>query len=115
MKVLKDGLKFIKDVSQDERIPARDKKVLIAMVALIISPFDIIPDWIPIIGILDDFLILALIMHYLFEYLDSNILLSHYPWGMKSFSKIRWVCRTIASFAPKSLRNRIWKYEPPKY
>lgn len=107
--------KFIKDVSEDERIPSRDKKVLIALLALVISPFDLIPDWIPIIGLLDDFVIIALILHYLFEHLDQNILLSHYPWGMKSYTFIRRSCKVIASFAPNSLKNRIWKYEPPKY
>ena len=53
--------KFLKDVSEDARIPERDKKVLLAMVVLVISPFDIIPDWIPVFGQLDDLVIIALI------------------------------------------------------
>ena len=76
---------FIKAVANDERIPSRDKKVLLAMVALIISPFDIIPDWIPVIGVMDDLVLMALVLDYFFEVLDQEIILSHYPWDMKSY------------------------------
>ena len=82
---IKKIIQFIKDVSQDERIPERDKKILLVLVALIISPIDIIPDWIPLIGIIDDLVILAVVLDYLFSVLDRDVLLSHYPFSLKSF------------------------------
>ncbi len=106
---------FIKKVSTDERIPARDKKVLIALVALIISPIDLIPDWIPIIGVLDDLIILAIVLDYLFNVLDQNILLSHYPWGMKSYTWVRRAAKTVTGLTPSFIKNRIWKYKPDPY
>jgi len=112
---LKNLIQFLKMVSQDKRIPSRDKKVLIALIALIISPLDIIPDWIPIFGIMDDLLILALVLDYFFEVLDSEVLLSHYPWGMKSFTALRHFSRLVARLAPRTLKNLIWKYESSPY
>ena len=53
MKFLQDLKKFLMDVANDERIPSRDKKVLLAMIALMLSPIDLIPDWIPLFGLLD--------------------------------------------------------------
>lgn len=115
MEFIKKVLNFLRNVVQDERIPSRDKKVLLALVALILSPIDLIPDWIPILGLLDDFVILAIVLDYFFEVLDSEILLSHYPWGMKSFSALRHSSRLITRVAPRSLKNLIWQYEGSPY
>lgn len=101
---------FLTDTANDERIPSRDKKVLVAMVALLISPIDIIPDWIPVIGLLDDLIILALIMDYFFDVLDQTILLSHYPWGMKSFARIRRIAGVLSFFVPNIIKDNLWKY-----
>ena len=114
-KFANDLIEFIKKVGADERIPSRDKKVIIALVALVISPFDILPDWIPIIGLIDDVVILAIVLDYLFNVLDQNILLSHYPWGMKSYTWIRRAARTITGLTPTFVKNWVWKYEPDPY
>lgn len=101
---------FLTDTANDERIPTRDKKVLLAMVALLISPIDIIPDWIPVIGLLDDLIILSLILDYFFSVLDQAILLSHYPWGMKSFARIRRVAQFLSFLVPNIIKDNLWKY-----
>ncbi|MEO5668432.1 MAG: YkvA family protein [Bdellovibrionota bacterium] len=106
---------FFKEVARDERIPERDKKVLLALLILIVSPLDIIPDWIPVFGMLDDIVMIALVLDYLFNDLDEEILLSHYPFGMKSFARIRAFARTIGMLAPSFLKRRIWKYERSPY
>ena len=115
MKFFKDLKKFLMDVANDERIPARDKKVLLAMIALLISPLDLIPDWIPVIGLLDDLIILSFIMDYFFTVLDSNVLLSHYPWDMKSFVRLRKIAHAMQFFVPNFLKRRLWQYVGDPY
>ena len=105
-----DLKKFILDTANDERIPSRDKKLILAMVALIISPIDFIPDWIPVIGLLDDLVILSLVLDYFFSVLDQSLLLSHYPWGMTSFVRIKRVARFTSMFVPNFIKNHLWKY-----
>ena len=115
MKFLKDLTQFLKDVANDERIPSRDKKILLAMIALIISPFDIIPDWLPIFGQLDDIILISIILDYFFRVLDSQILLSHWPWTMKSFSKIRAIARILQFFVPRFVKKRLWAFVGEPY
>lgn len=115
MEFIKKIIQFLKDVSSDERIPSRDKKVMLVLIGLIISPIDLIPDWIPILGVIDDIFLLALILDYFFEYVDSNILLSHYPFKMRSFLNLKRTSRVISSITPKWLRKLLWKYEPDIY
>ena len=115
MKFFKDLKKFLMDVANDERIPGRDKKVLLAMIALMLSPIDIIPDWIPVFGLLDDLIIFSIILDYFFTVLDSQILLSHYPWGMKSFANLRKIARTLQFFVPRFVKKRLWQYVGTPY
>lgn len=106
---------FLNDTANDERIPLRDKKVLLAMVALLISPIDIIPDWIPVFGLVDDVVILGLILDYFFSVLDQAILLSHYPWDMKSFTRLRKIAGVTSFFVPSIIKDNLWKYTRDPY
>jgi uncharacterized membrane protein YkvA (DUF1232 family) len=115
MKFFKKLKNFLYNVAHDERIPGRDKKVLLALIALFISPIDLIPDWIPFFGQLDDIVMLALILDYFFEVLDNRIVLSHYPWGMKSFSALRKTARLTQIFVPGFLKKRLWSYVGDPY
>ena len=102
---------FIREVADDQRIPSRDKKILLVFLILIASPIDLIPDWIPLIGLLDDFVILSIVLDYLFNVLDADILMSHYPWSMKSFAPLRRGARMIAVFTPNWVKKKIWSFE----
>jgi uncharacterized membrane protein YkvA (DUF1232 family) len=115
LKKIKELISFVKEVATDPRIPDRDKSVLLAMVALILSPIDIIPDWIPIFGVMDDIVILAIVLDYLFNHLDQEIILSHYPWDMKSYTRMRKAAQWIAMLTPEFIKDRIWKYKPSVY
>ncbi len=115
MKWIKELIQFIKAVATDDRIPERDKRVILALLALVISPVDIIPDWIPVFGVLDDVAIVAIILDYLFNHLDQEILLSHYPWSLKSYTRVRQMAQTIARLTPPFVKRRIWKFKPSVY
>lgn len=115
MKFFHDLKNFIMNTANDERIPARDKKVLLVMIGLLISPIDFIPDWIPVIGLLDDLIILSFILDYFFSVLDSHILLSHFPWNMKAFTRLRAISRGLQFLVPKFIKKRIWQYVGEPY
>jgi uncharacterized membrane protein YkvA (DUF1232 family) len=115
MRKIKELIKFVQAVANDPRIPDRDKTVLLGMVALIISPVDLIPDWIPIIGWMDDLVLLAIVLDYFFNHLDQDILLSHYPWDMKSFIKIKKTAQIVATLTPGWIKFKIWKFKPSVY
>jgi uncharacterized membrane protein YkvA (DUF1232 family) len=111
----KQLLAFLKNVSQDQRIPEKDKKVLAALILMCVSPIDLIPDWIPVIGLLDDVVVAALILDYLFEVLDSEVLLTHWPWTLKRFLLLKRISRFISWLAPKTLKKKIWSYQGSVY
>lgn len=112
---MKKILKFLQDVANDPVIPERDKKILLALIALIISPIDLIPDWIPFVGMIDDYFLLCLILDYFFTVLDQDVLLKHYPWGMKSFIALKKLSKLLSRPVPRFLKKRLWKYVGSPY
>lgn len=114
-KFFKQLKEFLINTSQDSRIPSRDKKIVMALVALILSPIDLIPDWIPFFGLIDDVIILAIVLDYFFETLDQAIILSHYPWNMKSYARAKRLARSTSALVPGFIKNNIWSYTKEPY
>jgi uncharacterized membrane protein YkvA (DUF1232 family) len=54
-----DCLVLFRRLLGDERVPRRAKLVLVPAIAYLAFPFDLIPDFIPVIGYLDDAVVLA--------------------------------------------------------
>jgi hypothetical protein len=109
-KMLMQLRNFTVEVYSDKRIPKRDKKVFIGILVLILARILFIPDWIPLFGILDVLILLGICSDYCFSILDQNVLLSHYPWGMKSFARFKRIALFLAFFAPEFITDRLWEY-----
>lgn len=114
-KFFTDLKSFLEATARDERIPTKDKRILLALMALILSPFDIIPDWIPIVGLLDDLIIISFVLDYFFSVLDSRIMLSHFPWDMKTYTRLKKISYALQIFVPRFIKKRIWTYVGDPY
>lgn len=60
VRVLKTEIKALLLASRDPRVPWQAKVVVALVVAYAASPIDLIPDFIPVLGYLDDLVILPL-------------------------------------------------------
>ena len=104
----------IKNVWLDPRIPTRDRWVICISFFLIISPFDIVPDFIPFVGFLDDLVIASFIADYFFNRLDENIILDHFNGGRKRFMTLKAFIGRVCKISPQHLLHFLWKYKKPK-
>jgi uncharacterized membrane protein YkvA (DUF1232 family) len=59
-----DCVVLVKRLLGDPRVPRRAKLVLIAMLGYLVLPFDLVPDFIPVAGQLDDAILLAAALAY---------------------------------------------------
>lgn len=109
-KTLQDFKLFIVETANDQRIPLRDKKIVLGILVIIVLRILFIPDWVPYFGILDVLILLGILCDYLFVIVDQNLILSHYPWGMKSFARIKRIAQFLAFFAPSFISDRLWEY-----
>jgi uncharacterized membrane protein YkvA (DUF1232 family) len=63
----------------DRRVPRRHKAVLAGLVGYLASPLDLIPDFIPVIGQLDDALIAVLALRTVRRGIARSVLRQHWP------------------------------------
>ena len=70
-------IKFYRAVAKDRRTPKISKLLLGLAIAYAFLPFDIIPDFIPIIGHLDDFIILPLLIYLAVKLIPQPVLDEH--------------------------------------
>lgn len=58
--MLPDLLRLLRDLSRDPRVPRRAKLIGLAAAAYIAVPIDVIPDGIPVLGAVDDAVVVVL-------------------------------------------------------
>jgi uncharacterized membrane protein YkvA (DUF1232 family) len=71
--------KFLYHVGRDPRVPWTVKAALIGLAAYLACPMDIIPDWIPGAGYLDDVLLIGFVAGYVLGNVSPDVIREH--WG----------------------------------
>jgi uncharacterized membrane protein YkvA (DUF1232 family) len=64
LRVVPDVLRLVRDLLADRSTPAGVRLALVALLVWLISPIDLIPDFIPILGPLDDVVVAVLVLRY---------------------------------------------------
>jgi len=100
---------FIAALAADPRIPGRDKAVLAGLCAYLAMPFDLIPDFIPVVGYMDDAVVAALVLDYVFNVIPEPVILEHFPWPEGRYRAIKRWTRLVSWLIPNFVRKRLWK------
>ncbi len=67
-----DVLRLLRSLIGDNTVPADVRLVLVGLVAWILSPIDLIPEFIPVLGPLDDVLVAVVALRYVRRRLGSD-------------------------------------------
>jgi uncharacterized membrane protein YkvA (DUF1232 family) len=92
----------------DRRVPASAKVALAAVALYLASPVDLIPDFIPFLGYLDDVLLVAVVVDGLLTFLDRSLLLRYWPGGAASLDTTAAVARRLARWVPRRIKARVF-------
>jgi uncharacterized membrane protein YkvA (DUF1232 family) len=74
-----DCLILFRRLLGDDRLARRNRLLLGALVGYLALPFDLVPDFIPVAGQLDDAIIVALVLRSVLRSAGPNLLREHWP------------------------------------
>src|SRR6476620_5847580 len=106
-----DCIVLVTRLARDPRVPRRRKLLLVALAAYLGLPFDLVPDFIPVAGQLDDAIIVALVLRYFVRAGGEPMLQELWPGPEQSLRLILRLARPrrarplVAPIAPHRGRN----------
>jgi uncharacterized membrane protein YkvA (DUF1232 family) len=74
-----DCVVLVRRLLGDPRVPVESKVLLALLVVYLVSPIDLIPDFIPVAGQLDDAILLALALRHLVHRAGTSVVAQHWP------------------------------------
>jgi uncharacterized membrane protein YkvA (DUF1232 family) len=93
--ILRDLAAFIPDcvttvrrLRKDPRVPRRAKVAVVIAGLWVASPIDLIPEFIPVIGPLDDIVVVALALRYAGRQVPREVLLAAWPGDPRLIEKL---------------------------
>jgi uncharacterized membrane protein YkvA (DUF1232 family) len=83
-----DCIVLVTRLSRDPRVPRRRKLLLLALVGYLALPIDLVPDFIPVAGQLDDAIIVALVLRSLVRAGGEEVIRELWPGPDESLALI---------------------------
>ncbi len=100
-------VKLVSRLLKDPRVPRRAKLTLGIAAAYVMSPIDLIPDVIPVLGVLDDILIMAFAVDSLIDRSGPEIVREHWDGPGDVLDLVREAVRVSRSLVPKRIASII--------
>ena len=112
MRIFPLVVKMLTRLAKEALLPRSAKIAIAAAVAYFLSPVDLIPDFIPVAGLLDDVLIAAVVVDGILGYVDRGIVLKYWPGDPASLDRIARTARWLSIWVPRRLKTRIFSPRP---
>jgi uncharacterized membrane protein YkvA (DUF1232 family) len=101
-------LTTVRRLRKDPRVPRRAKLAVLLAGLWLLSPIDLLPEFLPVIGPLDDILVVALALRYAARSVPRPVLLDAWPGDPRLLERLLGppTTRDAASRSPASLARR---------
>lgn len=106
---LPNFLRLLYGLITDPRVSTLDKLFVGAAVAYVVAPEDILPNFIPLIGEVDELFILILALRHLIDRADIDVVLDHWAGDPDDLADLNLerILTAAAFFLPGHIRRRL--------
>jgi uncharacterized membrane protein YkvA (DUF1232 family) len=108
LKALPDLMRLITRLVGDPLLPRAAKIALGAALVYLASPIDLVPDFVPLLGYLDDVLLAALLVDGILNWVDRTLVLKYWPGSPDSLERLARAARMLAIWVPRRVKARIF-------
>jgi uncharacterized membrane protein YkvA (DUF1232 family) len=103
--LLPNLLKLLTRLMRDPRVPIRKKAFIGAVMAYVVSPIDLIPDFVVGLGRLDDIILVSLAVDHLMNGSEEAIVLEHWDGTIDALDLVRSIFAWGAEIIPPAVRK----------
>ena len=97
---------------RDPALPRPAKLALAAAAVYLANPIDLVPDFIPLIGYLDDVLLAAILLDGVLNYVDRDLVRRHWPGRAQSLDALARTAHLLSAWVPRRVKARIFSTKP---
>ena len=108
--LLPDFFILVSRVALDKRVPTKRKLMLGGIVAYVMLPLDIIPDFIPILGSVDDLVLVVMGLNMLLNEVDQKVLEDNWSGEGDVLHLMQKITATAEKFLDQKVLARIKKW-----
>lgn len=112
LRALPNLVRLIARLVGDPMLPRAAKIALAAAVVYLASPLDLIPDFVPIAGYLDDLLLISVVVDGVLNWVDRGLILRYWPGSPDSLERVARAARMLAVWVPGRVKARIFSPRP---
>lgn len=98
---------LLKRMMTDPRVPKRSKMIVGGTALYLISPIDIVPDFVPGLGQLDDIVLAILALHSLLNRVDEEVILEHWNGSEDLIRMVRVGVGAVSRLLPGDWEKRV--------
>ncbi len=99
-------VKLVWRLARDPRVPARAKATLFLLGGYLVSPIDIIPDFLPGIGQADDLVIAAFALDQILNRVPDEVVKEHWEGDEDVLEVVRQILDISTAFIPGWMKSR---------
>jgi uncharacterized membrane protein YkvA (DUF1232 family) len=98
-------------LAKDPRVPKRNKLIFAGIAAYVVMPVDLIPDWLPGIGRLDDIIMVCVGIDSMLNHTPKAVLDEYWEGDQAVLDSIRSIVSTAVEFVPPQLMKTLYPSE----
>ena len=91
VRVVPDVLRLVRQLLGDRSVPLGVRAALVGLLAWLINPIDLVPEFIPLLGPLDDVVVAVLVLRYVRRRLGDDELRRRWPGTSEGYSLLSGV------------------------
>lgn len=108
--MLPDFFILVSRLAVDKRVSSKHKLFVSGIIAYLILPLDIIPDFIPLIGYMDDLVLVVLGLNLILNEIDEKVLRDNWSGEGDILHQMQKITAAAEKFLDKNLLTRIKKW-----
>ncbi len=94
-------------LASDKRVPMKKKVVVAGIISYVLMPLDIVPDFIPVIGYLDDLVLIVMGLNIVLNDIEKKVLLDNWSGEGDLLDLMKKISYTAEQFMNKNVLQRI--------